>query len=139
MSLVSNWVDIWNESAARASAEQALSFVLSWYHGISLDQLENLREGDLSSVDQVKLRQRACAIVECGNTDVLFNAGEGGSNESLDDMDFEEPGFTEASEKTTEDLAGGSVPPSPSGEDFVLAAGTVDNAPFKMADSPAAP
>jgi hypothetical protein len=56
MSIVSNRVDIWKESAARAGAERALSFVLSWYQGISLDQLEHLREGGLSSVDQVKLR-----------------------------------------------------------------------------------
>jgi hypothetical protein len=139
MSLVSNQVDIWKEFAARADAEHALSFVLSWYQGISLDQLEHLHEGGLSNVDQVKLRQCACAIADCVNTDVLFDAGKGGSDESLEDMDFEEPGFVEASDKTTEDLAGGSVPPSPSGEDFVLAARTADNAPFEPADSPTAP
>jgi hypothetical protein len=77
--------------------------------------------------------------MECANTDVLFDAGEGGSDKSLDDMDFEEPGFAAASEKTTKDLAGGSVPPSPSGEDFVLVARTGNNAPFEPADSPAAP
>jgi hypothetical protein len=139
MSLVSNWVDIWKEFVARADAEHALSFVLSWYQGISLDQLEHLHEGGLSNVDQVKLRQHACAIAECANTDMLFDAGKGGSDESLEDMDFEEPGFTEASDKTTEDLAGGSVPPSPSGEDFVQAARTANNAPFEPADSSAAP
>jgi hypothetical protein len=37
ISLVSNRVDVWKESAAQAGAEQALSFVLSWYQGISLD------------------------------------------------------------------------------------------------------
>jgi hypothetical protein len=37
ISLVSNQVDVWKEFAARASAEQALSYVLSWYHGVSLD------------------------------------------------------------------------------------------------------
>jgi hypothetical protein len=104
-----------------------------------LDQLEHLREGGLSGIDQVKLCQHAYAIAECANTDVLFDAGEGGSSESLDDMDFEEPGFMEASEKTTEDLVGGSIPPSPSGKDFVLAAKTTDNAPFEPADSPVAP
>jgi hypothetical protein len=98
MSLVSNRVDVWKESIARAGAELALSFVLSWYQGISLDQLEHLREGSLISVDRVKLRQRACAIAECANTNELFDVGEGGSNESLDDADFEEPGFAEASE-----------------------------------------
>jgi hypothetical protein len=35
--LVSNRVEVWKESAARASAKQALSFVLSWYQGVNLD------------------------------------------------------------------------------------------------------
>jgi hypothetical protein len=37
MTLVSNRVDVWKESTAQAGAEQALSFVLSWYQGINLD------------------------------------------------------------------------------------------------------
>jgi hypothetical protein len=139
MSLLSNRVDIWKESVARAGAEQALSFVLSWYQGVSLDQLEHLREGGLSGVDRVKLRQRACAIAECANTDELFDAGESDGDESLDDTDFEEPGFAVASEKITKDPADRSIPPSPSGEDFVLAARTTGDAPFKPADMPTSP
>jgi hypothetical protein len=139
MLLVSNRVDVWKESAARAGAKQALSFVLSWYQGVNLDQLEHLCEGGLSSVDRVKLRQRVCAIAECANTNELFDAGEGDGDKSLDDADFEEPSFAEASEKATEDPADSSVPPSPSGEDFVLAARIADDAPFEPADTPAAP
>jgi hypothetical protein len=45
--LMSNRVDVWKESAARASIAQALEFVLSWYLGVNLDQLEHLREGGL--------------------------------------------------------------------------------------------
>jgi hypothetical protein len=75
MTLVSNRVDMWKESAARAGAEQALSFVLSWYQVINLDQLEHLREDGLSDVDLVKLCQRAYAIAECTNTDKLSDAG----------------------------------------------------------------
>jgi hypothetical protein len=37
ISLVSNRVNVWKESAARAGAAQALEFVLSWYPGVSLD------------------------------------------------------------------------------------------------------
>jgi hypothetical protein len=44
--LAPNRPDIWKESAARAGAEQALEFVLSWYPGVNLDQLENLRKAD---------------------------------------------------------------------------------------------
>jgi hypothetical protein len=53
--LVSNRVDVWKESAARAGAEQALSFVLSWYQGVNLDQLKHLREGGLVGLDEAKL------------------------------------------------------------------------------------
>jgi hypothetical protein len=139
MSLPSNRVDIWKESAARAGAEQALSFLLSWYQGVSLDQLEHLREGRLDGIDRVKLRQCACAIAECANTNVFFEAGEGGSDESMGDADFEEPGSAEAPEKATEDPADGSIPSSPSGDDFVLAVRTGDAAPFEPADTLAAP
>jgi hypothetical protein len=85
--LASNWVDVWKESAARAGTEQALEFELSWYPGINLDQLENLREGGSAGLDKAKLRQRACAIAECAKTDMLFDAGD--SDESLDGVDFE--------------------------------------------------
>jgi hypothetical protein len=35
--LVSNRVDFWKESSARAGAAQALEFMLSWYPGVNLD------------------------------------------------------------------------------------------------------
>jgi hypothetical protein len=87
--LASNRVDIWKESAARAGAAQALEFVLLWYPGVNLDQLVHLREGGLVGLDEAKLRQRARTIAECADTSVLFDTGE--SDESLDDVDFEEP------------------------------------------------
>jgi hypothetical protein len=62
--LAPNRLNVWKESAARAGAEQALEFVLSWYPDINLDQLENLCEGGLAGLDKVKLRQHACAIAE---------------------------------------------------------------------------
>jgi hypothetical protein len=118
--LASNRVDVWKESAARAGAEQALEFMLSCYPGINLDQLENLREGGSAGLDKAKLRQHACAIAECADTDVLFDARD--SDESLDGVDFEEPSSTKEPQKAPEDLADNSIPPSPSGDDFVLAA-----------------
>jgi hypothetical protein len=127
--LASNQIDVWKEFAARAGAKQALEFVLSWYLGINLDQLENLREGRLAGLDKVKLRQ--------AETDVLFDAGD--SDESLDGMNFEEPSPTEELQKSPEDLADNSIPPSPSGDDFVLASRTGDAAPLEPAGSPSAP
>jgi hypothetical protein len=70
-----------------------LEFVLSW-SGVSLDQLEHLRKGGLAALDKAKLRQRACAIAECTDTSVLFDAGE--SDDSLGNADFEEPSSAEA-------------------------------------------
>jgi hypothetical protein len=134
--LASNRVNVWKESAARASAEQALEFVLSWYPGVNLDQLENLREGGLAGLDRVKLCQRACAIAKCAETDVLFDAGD--SDESLNGMDFEEPSSVEEPQKAPEDLADNSIPPSPSGDDFVLASRTGNAAPLEPAGSPSA-
>jgi hypothetical protein len=137
MMFVSNRVDVWKESPARAGAEQALSSVLSWYQGIDLDQLEHLRKDGLGSVDSAKLRHRVCAIAECTDTDTFFDVGDGDSDESADDMDFEAPSFMEASEKTPEDIAGGSAPPSPDGADFMLAVRTADGSHPKPADAPA--
>jgi hypothetical protein len=113
--------------------------VLSWYQGVSLDQLEHLREDGLVDLDKAKLRKRACSIVECANTDEFFDAGEGDGDESLDGVDFEEPSFAEVPDKASEDLAESSIPPSPSGDDFVLAARTGDAAPLEPADPPSAP
>jgi hypothetical protein len=135
--LVSNWVDVWKESTAQAGAAQALEFMLSWYSGVNLDQLEHLREGGLAGLDKTKLCQRACAIAECADTDVLFDTGE--SDECLDDADFEEPSSAEAPQKAFEDLADNSIPPSPSGDDFILAARTSNAAPLEPAGSPTAP
>jgi hypothetical protein len=135
--LASNWVDVWKESAARAGAAQALEFVLSWYAGVSLDQLEHLREGGSAGLEKAKLRQRACAIAECADNDMLFDAGD--SDESLDGADFEEPSSAEVLQRAPEDPANNSVPPSPSGDDFVLAARTGDAALLGPAGSPSAP
>jgi hypothetical protein len=131
--LVSNRVDVWKESAARADAAQALEFVLSWYPGVNLDQLEHLCEGGLVGLDEAKLRQRARTIVKCANTSVLFDTGE--SDESLDDVDFEEPSSAEVPQKASKDPTDSSIPPSPSGDDFILAARTGDAALLE----PAAP
>jgi hypothetical protein len=111
--------------------------MLSWYPGVNLDQLEHLREGGSAGLDKTKLRQRACAIAKCADTDMLFDAGE--SDESLDDADFKEPSSAEAPQKAPEDLADNSIPPSPSDDDFVLAARTGDAAPLDPAGSPMAP
>jgi hypothetical protein len=111
--------------------------VLSWYPGVSLDQLEHLREGGSTGLDKAKLREHACAIAECVDTDMLFDAGD--SDESLDGADFEEPSSAEVAQKALEDPANSSIPPSPSGDDFILAARTGDAAPLGPDGLPSIP
>jgi hypothetical protein len=57
----------WKDSAARAGADMALSFVLSWYNEVSLDQLEYRRadvEGKLPAENKTARLARACAIAD---------------------------------------------------------------------------
>jgi hypothetical protein len=68
---------------------------------------------------------------------VLYDAGE--SDESLDDVDFEEPSSAEVPQKASEDPTDSSIPPSPSGDDFVLAARTGDAALLEPSGTPTAP
>jgi hypothetical protein len=68
---------------------------------------------------------------------VLFDAGD--CDESLDGMDFEEPGSAEEPQKAPEDLADSSIPSSPRGDDFVLASRTSNAAPLGPAGLPSAP
>jgi hypothetical protein len=44
-------IDDWRASAARAGAEMALYFVLSWYEEVRLDQLETRRAGAATMSD----------------------------------------------------------------------------------------
>jgi hypothetical protein len=116
---------------------QALEFVLSWYPGVNLDQLEDVREGGLAGLDKAKLRQRACTIAECADTDMLFDAGD--SDESLDGADFKESSSAEEPQKPPGiSLATPFLCP-PSSDDFVLAARTSDAAPLEPAGSLMAP
>jgi hypothetical protein len=114
-----------------------LSFVLSWYSGVNLDQLEHLREGGLVGLDEAKFHQRARTIAGCTDTSELYDTGE--SDESLDGVDFEDPSSAEVPQKASDDPADSSIPPSPSGDDFVLAARTGDAALLDPAGSPTAP
>jgi hypothetical protein len=93
--------------------------VLLWYQGVNLDQLKHLHEGGLVGLDEAKLRQHACAIAECADTSELFDAGD---DVSLDGVDFDESSPAEAPGKASEEPVDNSIPPSLSGDDFVLVA-----------------
>ena len=65
--LTEDRLDQWRESVGRATADKALSFVLSWYEDINLDVLARIR-GDgkwLTDPELIKKRQeRAYAMIE---------------------------------------------------------------------------
>ena len=48
----------WRESAARVGADEALSFVLSWYEGINLDVLHTMRLGSKYMTDPELIKKR---------------------------------------------------------------------------------
>jgi hypothetical protein len=97
----------WNESAARAGADMALSFVLSWYEEVSLDQLESRRasvEDLLSAENKTRWLARACAIA------VFFNKSVFVSDPNLPEEELEEEEEAEDVEETAArevDLASG--------------------------------
>jgi hypothetical protein len=104
----------WKESTARASAEMALSFVMSWYEEVDLDQLESHRAGvedTLSAETKTCWLARACAIADYANKSTFVNdpdAPEEGPGEDEEMADAEEVDWAAGSEAP---LAG----PSPAG------------------------
>ena len=51
-------LDDWASSAARVGADEALTYVLSWYEGIDLDTLRTLRDGSKWTTDLDLIRRR---------------------------------------------------------------------------------
>jgi hypothetical protein len=86
----------WKDSAARAVADMALSFVLSWYDEVSLDQLEHQRadvEDKLSTENKTAWLARACAIADFVNRGTFIedpNLPEEDEDEESDDEEMED-------------------------------------------------
>ncbi|KAK1685515.1 hypothetical protein QYE76_046363 [Lolium multiflorum] len=85
----------WKESAARAGADMALSFVLSWYNEVSLDQLEYRRadvEEKLPAENKTTRLARACAIAAFVDKGIFIsdpNPPEDDSDEEPEDEEIE--------------------------------------------------
>jgi hypothetical protein len=106
----------WKESAARAGADMALSFMLSWYEEVDLDQLERRRAGvedGLSAETKTCRLARACAIADFVNHNTFVN-------------DPNPPGEEEEEEKAAED------------EDMADAEGVPETGPAPGSDVPPA-
>ncbi|KAK1670227.1 hypothetical protein QYE76_058386 [Lolium multiflorum] len=100
----------WKESAARAGADMALSFVLSWYNEVSLDQLE-YRRTDVEDKLPVEIKTarlaRACAIADFVDKAILI----ADPNPPSDDDE------EEAEDVPEDDPAAGSADAPPAGPD----------------------
>ncbi|KAM0872870.1 hypothetical protein ACQ4PT_038428 [Festuca glaucescens] len=85
----------WKDSAARAGADMALSFVLSWYNEVSLDQLEFRRadvEEKLPAANKTARLARACAIADFVDKGVFVTdptPPEDDSDEESEDEEIE--------------------------------------------------
>lgn len=104
-------IDDWRASAARAGADEALSFVLSWYEEVELDQLSSRRAGVEAALDEEARKQRrarACAIAACAKYDEYIPDPDDEADEgtwSDDDADSAEGEGDEAGD-------GEGVPPA---------------------------
>jgi hypothetical protein len=102
----------WKESVARAGADMALSFVLSWYEDMDLDRLESRRadvEGELSVETKTCRLARAYAIADFVNHNTFVNDPNPPEEEAAEDEDLvdAEEGVPEA-----DPAPGSDVPPA---------------------------
>ncbi|KAK1691991.1 hypothetical protein QYE76_008688 [Lolium multiflorum] len=92
----------WKESATRAGADMALSFVLSWYNEVSLDQLEFRRAGvedKLPAENKTARLARACAIADFVDKSLFIedpnppsdDEEEAAEDEEADDVPGDDP------------------------------------------------
>ncbi|XP_071679975.1 uncharacterized protein [Lolium perenne] len=101
----------WKESATRAGADMALSFVLSWYNEVSLDQLEFRRadvEDKLPAENKTARLARACAIADFVDKSIFI----ADPNPPSDDEE-EEAEDEEADDVPVDDPAAGSADAPP--------------------------
>lgn len=99
----------WKDSAARAGAGMALSFVLSWYDEVDLNQLENRRAGvedGLSPETKTFRLARACAIADFVDKGI-FIEDPSPPEEGEDEAEDEDMADAEA-----DPAAGPSAPPA---------------------------
>ncbi|KAK1642870.1 hypothetical protein QYE76_060675 [Lolium multiflorum] len=102
----------WKESAARAGADMALSFVLSWYNEVSLDQLEYRRadvEDKLPAENKTARLARACAIADFVDKAIFI------ADPNPPSDDEEEAEDEEADDVPEDDPAAGSADAPPAG------------------------
>jgi hypothetical protein len=108
----------WKESAACAGADMALSFVLSWYEEVDLDQLENRRAGvedALSAETKSRWLARACSIADFVNKRIFVkDSNPPEEEEAKDEEAAEDEDMADAEEDMPEanPTPGSDAPPT---------------------------
>ena len=109
----------WRESAARAGADEALAFTLSWYEGIKLEVLQTMRTGSkwIEDPDLIKQRQqRAYSFVQYADIHNFVEGPEdpddGEEDDEEDDEEVDEEIEAEAHSDTA-DPSGSNPASSP--------------------------
>jgi hypothetical protein len=99
----------WRDSGARVGADEALSYILSWYEKANLETLRTVREGSIWTTDLEHIRRRqelAHSYVDYADTDAFVqdirepeknddakaSADAEGSDSSQDEEEAEEAG-----------------------------------------------
>ena len=87
-------VDEWRASAARGGAEMALSFMLSWYAEVRLDQLATRRAGSQPDLEPLfdDLHARADTIASYVDTDEFIPSTEGEESEASEGEEDDDAG-----------------------------------------------
>ena len=104
----------WKDSAARAGADMALSFVLSWYDEVDLNQLETRRadvEDKLSAENKTARLARACAIADFANKGTFIED----PNPPSEEEESEDEDMQDAPDAPEADPAAGSADAPPAG------------------------
>ena len=108
----------WRESAARVGADEALSFVLSWYEDITLESLQTMRVNGkyVTDPELIKKRQeRAYSFIPYANIHTFVadpNAGEENGEEAKGEIEGEDNTEADAPSAGTGEPGTGNDAPS---------------------------
>jgi hypothetical protein len=105
----------WRESAARAGADEALSFVLSWYEGIKLEALQSMRTGSKWTTDPELIKQRketAYSFVPYADIHTFVEDPNARDEGEENEEDAGGPINEDAEAETNAPDAGSTVPPT---------------------------
>ena len=106
----------WRESAARAGADEAMSFVLSSYEGINLDVLQTMRAHSkwTTDPDLVKRRQeRAYSFIQYADIHSFVEDPEDPDNDDEDEERVDEEIQVDTPPNTAADIVADVIPAPP--------------------------